>query len=67
VYACGPSYFHAEARRSPALDGRVLRDAGGKERRYPVILTRAEKALARRVSLAFRQVHLTVIFMHIAY
>lgn len=55
MYAVGPDYAHAEARKSPALDGRVDRDHEGKEVRYPVILTNREKQIARKVVLAFRQ------------
>ncbi|XP_056016009.1 inositol hexakisphosphate and diphosphoinositol-pentakisphosphate kinase 2-like isoform X4 [Ostrea edulis] len=55
VYTVGPDYAHAEARKSPALDGKVERDGNGKEVRYPVLLSAKEKVLARRVSLAFKQ------------
>ena len=55
VYTVGPDYAHAEARKSPALDGKVERDQEGKEIRYPVILTNSEKAMARQVCLAFKQ------------
>ena len=50
----GPDYAHAEARKSPALDGKVERDKDGKEVRYPVILTAREKLMARKVCLAFK-------------
>jgi hypothetical protein len=56
VYTVGPDYAHAEARKSPALDGKVERDAAGKEVRYPVILTNREKLIARKVCMAFKQV-----------
>jgi len=55
VYTAGPDYAHAEARKSPALDGKVERDSDGKEIRYPVILTNKEKLIARKVCLAFKQ------------
>lgn len=55
VYTVGADYAHAEARRSPVVDGRVKRDAEGKEVRYPVILTPQEKEMARKVVLAFKQ------------
>ncbi|XP_064645271.1 inositol hexakisphosphate and diphosphoinositol-pentakisphosphate kinase 2-like isoform X5 [Lineus longissimus] len=55
VYTLGPDYAHAEARKSPALDGKVERDKNGKEVRYPVILNAAEKLMARKVCLAFKQ------------
>ncbi|CAG9837443.1 unnamed protein product [Diabrotica balteata] len=55
VYTVGPDYAHAEARKSPALDGKVERDRDGKEIRYPVILSNAEKLISRKVCLAFKQ------------
>ncbi|XP_077566382.1 inositol hexakisphosphate and diphosphoinositol-pentakisphosphate kinase 1 isoform X6 [Stigmatopora nigra] len=55
VYTVGPDYAHAEARKSPALDGKVERDSEGKEIRYPVMLTAMEKLVARKVCLAFQQ------------
>lgn len=50
----GPDYAHAEARKSPALDGKVERDSEGKEIRYPVMLTSMEKLVARKVCMAFK-------------
>ncbi|KAL5500195.1 hypothetical protein EMCRGX_G011713 [Ephydatia muelleri] len=55
VYAVGLDYAHAEARKSAALDGRVERDESGKEKRFPVLLTAAEKLIARKVVYAFKQ------------
>jgi len=55
VYTVGPDYAHAEARKSPVVDGRVQRDESGKEVRYPVLLTPEEKEIARRVCVAFGQ------------
>ncbi|XP_059614978.1 inositol hexakisphosphate and diphosphoinositol-pentakisphosphate kinase isoform X11 [Phlebotomus argentipes] len=55
VYTVGPDYAHAEARKSPALDGKVERDREGKEIRYPVILSNGEKLISRKVCLAFKQ------------
>lgn len=54
VYCIGPNYAHAEARKSPVVDGIVQRDAEGKEMRFPIMLTAEEKELARRVCFAFR-------------
>jgi hypothetical protein len=55
IYVVGPDYAHAEARKSPVVDGIVARDAEGKEVRFPILLTSKEKDIARRVCLAFRQ------------
>ena len=55
MYTVGPDYGHAEARKSPAVDGKVERNPDGKEVRFPVILTLREKETARRIVLRFKQ------------
>jgi len=55
MYTVGPDYGHAEARKSPAVDGKVERNGDGKEVRFPVILTLREKEIARRIVLVFKQ------------
>ena len=46
----------SQARKSPVVDGKVMRNARGKEVRFPVILTAEEKEIARKIVLAFGQV-----------
>lgn len=58
---------HAEARKAPGLDGKVERDADGKEVRYPVILSAREKMIARRVVLAFGVYFVKYFFNFIIY
>jgi inositol-hexakisphosphate/diphosphoinositol-pentakisphosphate 1-kinase len=55
MYTVGPEYGHAEARKSPTVDGKVERNAEGKEVRFPVILTFREKEIARRIVRVFKQ------------
>jgi inositol hexakisphosphate/diphosphoinositol-pentakisphosphate kinase len=55
MYTVGPEYGHAEARKSPTVDGKVERNSDGKEVRFPVILTFREKEIARRIVLVFKQ------------
>lgn len=55
VDTVGPEYGHAEARKSPAVDGVVERNPDGKEVRFPVILTFREKEIARRIVMVFKQ------------
>ncbi|CAB9509992.1 hexakisphosphate and diphosphoinositol-pentakisphosphate kinase [Seminavis robusta] len=54
MYTVGPEYGHAEARKSPTVDGKVERNSDGKEVRFPVILTLREKEIARRIVLVFK-------------
>ncbi|KAH9247348.1 hypothetical protein BASA81_015065 [Batrachochytrium salamandrivorans] len=55
VYSVTAEYHHAEARKSPSIDGRVSRDENNSEIRYPVMLTSTEKEMARKVVLGFQQ------------
>ncbi|GMH04337.1 hypothetical protein Nepgr_006176 [Nepenthes gracilis] len=55
VYTVGPEYAHAEARKSPVVDGVVMSNLDGKEVRYPILLTPTEKQMAREVCMALQQ------------
>lgn len=55
VYTVTGDYAHAEGRKSPTIDGRVLRDAGGKEIRCPILLTPLEKLIAKKIVSIFKQ------------
>ncbi|OII74020.1 uncharacterized protein cubi_02822 [Cryptosporidium ubiquitum] len=55
VYTVGPMFAHAEARKSPCLDGKVQRTEQGKEVRYSVMLSYEEKLIAHQIVKAFNQ------------
>jgi hypothetical protein len=55
VYMVGTGYSHAEARKAPTVDGRVMRSKDGKEIRYPIALTEFEKVCGALVVKAFSQ------------
>jgi len=55
VYTIGPDNFHAEARKSPTLDGKVNRSAEGKELRIAINLTAKEREIAKKIVLKFKQ------------
>lgn len=50
----GPRYAHAEARKSPVVDGVVQRTPDGKEVRFPILLDQKEKEVNTKSQLILK-------------